>query len=234
MIPHKKIRTSLQNQKRGKPSQGLGNIVGCRISHGWKEGNEPVTHWKAIVLDQLLTNPSLYLVKYDGIDCVYGLELHNDPRILKLKILPQKVSFPHVRDTYLASTLVGKKVEHEFEGENGSLDEWEGLVVAQVPIMKNWFYITYEKDPVLYMYPLLDDYMEGTLHIMPECPPPVQEKSDVDRNVFIGQCVLNTKSDRTRRYGRIIHQVLAKPPTYFIKFDDDIHIYVYELGKMIF
>lgn len=34
--------------------------------------------------------------------------------------------------------------------------------------MKAWFYITYEKDPVLYMYQLLDDYKEGDLRIMPE------------------------------------------------------------------
>ncbi|KAL6029967.1 hypothetical protein STEG23_013029 [Scotinomys teguina] len=232
MIPRKKIRTPLQNQKRGKPSQAMGNIVGCRISHGWKEGNEPVTHWKAIVLDQLSANPSLYLVKYDGIDCVYGLELYSDPRILKLKILPQKVSFPQVRDTHFASTLVGRAVEHEFEGIDGSLDEWRGLVLAQVPIMKSWFYIAYEKDPALYMYPLLDDYIEGNLHIIPECSP-TDEKSEVAREVLIGQYVQYTKCDGTQRIGRVIYQVLAKPPTFFIKFDDDIHIYVYDLGEKI-
>jgi hypothetical protein len=34
--------------------------------------------------------------------------------------------------------------------------------------MNTWFYITYEKDPVLYMYQLLDDYKEGDLRIMPD------------------------------------------------------------------
>jgi hypothetical protein len=48
--------TSLKKKSRRKPSShALGNIVGCRISHGWKEGNEPVTHWKAIILGQLTT-----------------------------------------------------------------------------------------------------------------------------------------------------------------------------------
>lgn len=44
---------SFQKQRRRRLSpQALGNIVGCRIVHGWKEGDEPVTQWKAIVLDQ--------------------------------------------------------------------------------------------------------------------------------------------------------------------------------------
>lgn len=29
----------------------------------------------------------------------------------------------------------------------------------------------------------------------------------------------------------VIHQVEAKPSVYFIKFDDDFHIYVYDLVK---
>ncbi|XP_036028355.1 Y-linked testis-specific protein 1-like [Onychomys torridus] len=230
MIPTKRDRPPLQNQNRDRPSQDLENIVGCRISHGWKEGNEPVTHWKAIVLDQLPTNPSLYLVKYDGIDCVYGLELHSDQRISQLKILPQKVSFPQVRGTHLASTIVGRAVEHEFEDKDGSQNEWRGVVLAQVPITKTWFYITYERDPVLYIYPLLDDYINGNLHIIPEFPP-AEVKSEADRNVLLGQCVRYTKGDGSKKIGKVIYQVLAKPPTHFIKFDDDTHIYVYDLGE---
>lgn len=41
------------------------------------------------------------------------------------------------------------------------------MISARVPIMNTGFYITYEDDPVLYMYQLLDDYKEGDLHIMP-------------------------------------------------------------------
>ncbi|CAH7246423.1 spindlin-2 [Phodopus roborovskii] len=228
----KKGRPSLQKQKRARPSLALSNIIGCRISHGWKEGNEPVTQWKAIVLDQLPTNPSLYLVKYDGIDCVYGLELQSDERISKLKILPNKVSFPQVTDTHLENTIVGKAVEHKFEGKNGCKDEWRGVVLAQVPIMKTWFYITYEKDPVLYIYQLLDDYIDGNLRIMPESLP-TEVKSEVGSDVLTGNSVQYTQGDGTKKTGKVIYQVPAKPSVHFIKFDDDTHIYVYDLVKKI-
>uniref|UniRef100_A0A8C6D3T2 Spindlin-2 n=1 Tax=Moschus moschiferus TaxID=68415 RepID=A0A8C6D3T2_MOSMO len=223
-----------QKKQRGRPSsQPCRNIVGCRISHGWKEGDEPITQWKGTVLDQVPINPSLYLVKYDGIDCVYGLELHRDKRILKLKILPDKVPFSRVRDVRLANTIIGKAVEHMFEGEHGSKDGWRGMVLAQAPIMKAWFYITYEKDPVLYMYQLLDDYKEGDLHIMPESSKssPKEREPEGVIDGLIGKHVEYTKEDGSKRTGKVIHQVKAKPSVYFIKFDDDFHIYVYDLVK---
>ena len=64
--------------------------------------------------------------------------------------------------------MIGKAVEHMFETEDCSKDEWRGMVMARVPVMNKWLYITYEKDPVLYMYQLLDDYKEGYLRIMPD------------------------------------------------------------------
>lgn len=224
---------SFQKQRRRRLSpQALGNIVGCRIVHGWKEGDEPVTQWKAIVLDQLPTNPSLYLVKYDGIDCVYALELHCDERILNLKVLPHKVVFPQVKDAHLASAMVGRAVEHTFEGKHGSKDNWRGVVLAQVPIMKDWFYITYQKDPVLYIYQLLDDYTEGNLRIIPEIPP-AEVKSDVDSDRLTGHYVQYTRGDGSKKIGKVIYQVLAKPSVYFIKFNGDVHIYVYNLVEKI-
>lgn len=72
-------------------SQPRRNIVGCRIQHGWREGNGPVTQWKGTVLDQVPVNPSLYLIKYDGFDCVYGLELNKDERVSALEVLPDRV-----------------------------------------------------------------------------------------------------------------------------------------------
>lgn len=73
-----------------------------------------------------------------------------------------------VSDSQLAETMIGKAVEHMFEQDEGPKEEWRGMVLARAPIMNTWFYITYEKDPVLYMYQLLDDYKEGDLRIMPD------------------------------------------------------------------
>ena len=66
------------------------NIVGCRIQHIWKEGSKS-SQWKGTVLDQVPVNPSLYLIKYDGFDCIYGLELHTDERVQGLEVLPDRV-----------------------------------------------------------------------------------------------------------------------------------------------
>ena len=99
----------LQKQKPVRPFQSMENIVCHRISHGWKEDNEPVTQWDAIVLDQLPTNPSVYLLNYDGIDCVYGLELHNDERILNLRILPNKMAFPQGTNTHFQISQLAKQ-----------------------------------------------------------------------------------------------------------------------------
>ncbi len=185
--------TSLMKKKRRMSSSNvLRNIVGCRISQGWKEGNEPVTQWRTIVLGQLPTNPSLYLVKYDGNDSVYGQELYNDDRILNLKVLPPKVRFPQVRDAHLARALVGRAVQHKFKGKDGSEDNWRRVVLAQVPIMKDLFYSTYKKDPALYFYQLLDDYKKGNLHIIPDTPL-AEERSGDDSDVLIGNWVQYTR-----------------------------------------
>ncbi|KAM7315951.1 hypothetical protein ACRRTK_025021 [Alexandromys fortis] len=221
----------LQKQKLSRPFEALENIVGRRISHGWKEANEPVTQWKAIILYQLPTNPSLYLLKYDGIDCVYGLELHSDERILNLKILPKNVPFPQVTDTHLSNTIVGRAVKHTFMGTNGSKDDWKGMVLEEVPIMKTWFYITYKKDSVLCIYHLLDDYMEGNINIMPECPP-VEVTLEFGSDSLAGKSVQYTKKDGSQEIGKIIYQVPTKQSIYFIKFDNDFHIYVYNLVKV--
>ena len=69
--------------------------------------------------------------------------------------------------------MIGKAVEHMFETEDGSKDEWRGMVLARAPVMNTWFYITYEKDPVLYMYQLLDDYKKATSVLYYACLIPV-------------------------------------------------------------
>ncbi|GCB85035.1 hypothetical protein scyTo_0025594, partial [Scyliorhinus torazame] len=73
-----------------------------------------------------------------------------------------------IMDGDLAELIVGKAVEHMFEKDDGSKNEWRGMVLARAPVMTTWYYITYEKDPVLYMYQLLEDYKEGDLRILPD------------------------------------------------------------------
>lgn len=66
------------------------NLLGRRIQHTWREkGN--VTKWKGTVLERLTVNTSLYMVKYDGFDCVYGIELFKDNRVSNLQVLSEKV-----------------------------------------------------------------------------------------------------------------------------------------------
>ena len=202
-------------------SNVLRNIVGCRISQGWEEGNEPVTQWKTIVLGQLPTNPSLYLVKYDGNDSVYVQELYNDDRILNLKVLPPKVRFPQVRDAHLTRALVGRAVQHKFKGKDGSEDNWSGMVLAQVPFLQDYFYISYKKDPVLYVYQLLDDYKEGNLHIIPETPL-AEARSGDDNDFLIGTWVQYTRDDGSKKFGKVVYKALANPTVYFIKFLGDL------------
>ncbi|KAI3372167.1 hypothetical protein L3Q82_007022 [Scortum barcoo] len=248
---HKKQRTSVGPSKT--LAQPRRNIVGCRIQHIWKEGSKS-SQWKGTVLDQVPVNPSLYLIKYDGFDCIYGLELYSDERVVGLEVLPDRVAPARVSDSLLAETMIGKAVEHMFETEDGPKEEWRGMVLARAPIMTSWFYITYEKDPVLYMYQLLDDYKEGDLRIMPDSiKKNIQHFSFYHVFMFyficrrqrdggarepgevvdslVGKQVEYAKEDGGKRSGMVIHQVEAKPSVYFIKFDDDFHIYVYDLVK---
>ncbi|KAL6071914.1 hypothetical protein STEG23_025674 [Scotinomys teguina] len=207
------------------------SIVGCRIAHQWKENNGLITEWIGTVLYQVPVKPSLYMVKYDGVDCVYALELRKDKRILSLTLLSDTVE-SQACDESLADTIVGKVVDHLFEGKHGSKDKWRGLVLAQVPNLNGWFYISYEKDPILFMYQLLDDYKEGDLQIIPEsnkAPP-----RDVDMELvdgLIGTLVQCTKDDGSKRIGMVIYQVEARPSLCFIKFENDFYIYVHNLVK---
>nr|XP_044610735.1 spindlin-1-like [Equus asinus] len=199
-------------------------------SGGWRDGR---TQWRGTVLDQVPVNPALYLIKYDGFDCVYGLELNRDERVSALEVLADRVAPSPVGEAHLADRMVGKAVKHTFEGEDGARDQWRGTVLARAPTMSTWFYITYEKDPVLYMYQLLDDYREGDLRIMPEPKdsPPAGREPGAVTDSLVGKQVEYAKEDGSMRTGMVIHQVEARPSVCFIKFDDDFHIYVYNLVK---
>uniref|UniRef100_A0A2K5D8B5 Uncharacterized protein n=1 Tax=Aotus nancymaae TaxID=37293 RepID=A0A2K5D8B5_AOTNA len=53
-------RKAAHKKHRSRPtSQPRRNIVGCRIQHGWKDGDEPLTQWKGTVLDQINSTPEV-------------------------------------------------------------------------------------------------------------------------------------------------------------------------------
>ncbi|XP_034340994.2 spindlin-2-like [Arvicanthis niloticus] len=227
-----KTRARQKRQRSRSPTSPPRNIVGCRISHEWKERNEPTTQWKGTVLDQVPVKPSLYLVKYDGIDCVYGLELYRDKRVRSLKVLADRLAPSQVTDADFVNTIMGKAVGHIFEGEHGSKDEWRGMVLGQAPVFDNGFYITYEKDPVLYMYQLLDDYKEGNLRILTG----FSEFHPLDMNLellseLVGKHMECTRVDGSKKVGLVIYQVDRKPTMFLIKFENDYHIHAYNLVK---
>lgn len=58
-------------------------------------------------------------------------------------------------------------------------------------------------------------------------------KSDIDSDILTVQCVKYTRGDGSKKIGKVIYQVLAKPSVYFIKFDGDVHIYVFNLVEKI-
>ncbi|MEJ1281210.1 hypothetical protein NN561_012159 [Cricetulus griseus] len=196
-----------QGRPNRPPSPAQNNIVGCRISHHWRENGGMITFWRGTVLEQVAINPFLYLVKYDGVDCVYGLELTRDDRILALQVYPEKVDSAQVPDPILANTIIGRSVEHIFEGELGLRKQWKGMVLSQAPVFKSWFYITYEKDPILYMYELLDDFREGDLRIIPDMDEIVPPDVDMEvRDDLIGKSVEYANQDGSKRVGVVIHQ----------------------------
>ena len=119
-------------------------------------------------------------------------------------------------------------IESKLHIISGSMDELSGVAPDEVPTITTMFYISNKKDTVLYLYHHLDDYTEGNLHIMPECPP--EEEAGTD--VLIGKCVKYNKRDRTQNTGKIVYKVATKTSVYFIKFDNDSHIYVYDLVKI--
>ncbi|KAL6085056.1 hypothetical protein STEG23_037232 [Scotinomys teguina] len=195
-----KKRAAQKRPRSRSSSIAQRSIVGCRIAHQWKAKDGLISEWIGTVLYEVPVKPSLYMVKYDGVDCVYALELCKDERILCLTLLSGTVEPAQASDPSLADDIIGKQVEHLFEGKCGSMDKWKGLVLTQVPNWNGWFYISYEKDPILFMYQLGDDYKEGNLQIIPEfndTPPLEVDMELVDG--LIGTRVQYTKDDDPKR-----------------------------------
>lgn len=186
--------------------------------------------WKGTVLSQVEVDDSLFLIKYDGVDCVYGLQLFTDDRVRDLELQPGQIASFRVSDSRLADRLLGRPVVHLFETDNGSKDEWKGLVLSRAPSMPAWFFITYEKDPMLYMYQLMQDYRDGDLRLLPDSDEAAElrEAGEVSETL-VGKQVECLNKDGAQKLGTIIQQVQAKPSVYFIKFNDDYHIYVYDM-----
>ncbi|KAI4809974.1 hypothetical protein KUCAC02_018824 [Chaenocephalus aceratus] len=179
------------------------NLLGRRIQHSWREkGN--VTKWKGTVLERLT--------------------------VLAEKVVNNKIKVPPG-----AEELVGRAVEHLFEKEGGEKNEWRGMVLSRAPVMTHWYYITYEKDPVLYMYQLWDDYKDGDLRVLPESENkhllPADRKPGEEPESLVGKQVEYVTDNGLKRTGLVIYQVPAKPTVYYIKYDDDVHIHVYDLVK---
>uniref|UniRef100_A0A3Q3E1C6 Spindlin a n=1 Tax=Labrus bergylta TaxID=56723 RepID=A0A3Q3E1C6_9LABR len=195
------------------------NLLGRRIQHTWREkGN--MTKWKGTVLERLTVNSSLYMVKYDGFDCVYGIELFKDNRVSNLQVLSEKVVNNKIKVPPGAEEL-----------EDGEKNEWRGMVLSRAPIMTHWYYITYEKDPVLYMYQLWDDYKDGDLRVLKQTLLPADRKPGEEPESLVGKQVEYVTDNGIKRTGLVIYQVPAKPTVYYIKYDDDVHIHVYDLVK---
>lgn len=186
--------------------------------------------WKGTVLSQVEVDDSLFLIKYDGVDCVYGLQLFTDDRVRDLELQPGQIASFRVSDSRLADRLLGRPVVHLFETDDGSKDEWKGLVLSRAPSMPAWFFITYEKDPMLYMYQLMQDYRDGDLRLLPDSDEAAElrEAGEVSETL-VGKQVECLNKDGAQKLGTIIQQVQAKPSVYFIKFNDDYHIYVYDM-----
>ncbi|KAJ1085890.1 hypothetical protein NDU88_006014 [Pleurodeles waltl] len=235
MAPRKLRNRSTEDPEDVVGGLQMSSLIGERVQHGWQESNGKISRWKGLVLDQLEVKPGLYLVIYDGFDSVYGIELFTDKRVKKLKIIPRKPFHSTPEEESKAEELVGKAVEHVFEKDDGNKVQWRGMVLCRAPIMSTWHYITYEKDPILYMYHLLDDYKEGDLRIRSDQEnkpllPPDQGFSE-EEDSFVGKPVEYVNEKGVKKTGTFIYQVPAKSTVYFIKFNDDFHIYVYDLVK---
>ncbi|XP_006008153.1 spindlin-Z [Latimeria chalumnae] len=233
-MPKRKIREFNSMDGTDPISSKWRNLVGSRIQHSWQEKAEPASQWKGVVLDQISVNSDLFLVKYDGFDCVYGIELFKDERVTELQILSEKAGPFQSEDTELSHELVGRAVEHLFEKEDGSKDKWRGMVLSHAPVMSSWYYITYEKDPVLYMYQLLEDFKEGDLRLLSDSENQQvlpADRKDQGGESLLGKQVEYATENGVTRIGLVIHQVAAKPSVHYIKFKNDFHIYVYDLVK---
>ncbi|XP_032705137.1 spindlin-2-like [Lontra canadensis] len=116
-------KKTCQKKQRGRPSsQPQRSIVGCRISHGWKEGNDPITQWKGTILDQLL----------------------DDYREGDLCIMPETSESPPAErePEGVIDVLIGKHMEYTKEDGSKRTDK----VIHQVKAKPSVYFIKFDDD----------------------------------------------------------------------------------------
>lgn len=60
---------------------------------------------------------------------------------------------------------------------------------------------------------------------------PADRKPGEEPESLVGKQVEYVTDNGVKRTGLVIYQVPAKPTVYYIKYDDDVHIHVYDLVK---
>lgn len=60
---------------------------------------------------------------------------------------------------------------------------------------------------------------------------PADRKPGEETESLVGKQVEYVTDKGVKRTGLVIYQVPAKPSVYYIKYDDDFHIHVYDLVK---
>ena len=69
-------------------------------------------------------------------------------------------------------------------------------------------------------------YLPENKHLLPADRKPGEEPESL-----VGKQVEYVTDNGLKRTGLVIYQVPAKPTVYYIKYDDDVHIHVYDLVK---
>lgn len=77
----------------------------------------------------------------------------------------------------------------------------------------------------LFNCPCVSDHSENK-HLLPADRKPGEETESL-----VGKQVEYVTDKGVKRTGLVIYQVPTKPSVYYIKYDDDFHIHVYDLVK---
>lgn len=106
--------------------------------------------------------------------------------------------------------------------------EW---VITAVPLTCDLLYKCLKEE-------IARSYSSLILTVAPFIPPPenkhllpADRKPGEEPESLVGKQVEYVTDNGLKRTGLVIYQVPAKPTVYYIKYDDDVHIHVYDLVK---